>query len=53
MTGRAMLAAEELAKENIEARVICMSSIKPLMLMRCCKLPKRRVELSLPKNTQL
>lgn len=30
MTGRAMLAAEELARENIEARVICMSSIKPL-----------------------
>jgi transketolase len=30
MTGRAMLAADELARENIDARVICMSSIKPL-----------------------
>jgi transketolase len=30
MTGRAMLAAEELAREKIESRVICMSSIKPL-----------------------
>jgi transketolase len=30
MTGRAMLAAEKLDQENIQARVICMSSIKPL-----------------------
>jgi transketolase len=30
MAGRAVLAAEELARENIDARVICMSSIKPL-----------------------
>jgi transketolase len=30
MVGRAMLAADELAKESIEARVICMSSIKPI-----------------------
>jgi transketolase len=30
MVGRAMLAAEELEREQIDARVICMSSIKPL-----------------------
>jgi transketolase len=30
MVGRAMLAAEELSRENIEARVICMSTIKPI-----------------------
>jgi transketolase len=30
MTGRAMQAAEQLAQAHIDARVICMSSIKPL-----------------------